>query len=117
MLGQDQAALQPSSDLKSLADFAYQPVAFERYRDMTDNLSQEDMVDFILKMKTTYKDVIDKIVSAHHPSLFNRKISHGLRGSRSMLFMTISIPRLDLSLPRPTKRPRTAVPTRPSLLS
>ncbi len=65
MFGQDQAALQPSSDLKSLSDFVYQPVAFEKYRDMTDNLTQEDMVDFILKMKNTYKDVVDKIVSAH----------------------------------------------------
>jgi hypothetical protein len=65
MSGQDQAALQPSSDLKSLADFVYQPVAFNKYDDMTANLTSEDMVDFILKMKTTYKDVVDKIVSAY----------------------------------------------------
>jgi hypothetical protein len=57
MSEQDQAALKPSSDLKSLSDFEYQPVAFEKYRDMTDNLTQEDMVEFILKMKNTYKDV------------------------------------------------------------
>lgn len=68
MSGQDQAALQPSSDLKSLAEFGeYQPVAFDKYDDMTDNLTQEDMVDFILKMKTSYKDVVDKIVSACSP--------------------------------------------------
>ena len=88
MFGQDQAALQPSTDLKSLSDFVYQPVAFEKYRDMTDNLTQEDMVDFILKMKTSYKNVLDKIVSAHSPSILNRQKSHGLRGPRSYLLIS-----------------------------
>jgi hypothetical protein len=57
MSGQDQPALKPSSDLKSLSELDYQPVAFDKYRDLTDNLTQEDMVDFILKLKTTYKNV------------------------------------------------------------
>ncbi len=59
---QDQAAL-PSTELKPLADFIYQPVAFDRYIDMTDNLTAEDMVDFILKMKQSYKEAVDKMVS------------------------------------------------------
>ncbi len=58
----DQAAQHTLGDLKSSADFVFQPVAFERYTDMTDNLTADDMVDFILKLKDTYKDVVDKIV-------------------------------------------------------
>ena len=36
--GQDQAAQPSSSELKSLSDFVYQPVAFDKYSDMTQNL-------------------------------------------------------------------------------
>ena len=58
----DPAAQQPAFELKPLAEFVYQPVAFERFTDMTDNLTTDDMVNFIQKLKHTYREAVDKIV-------------------------------------------------------
>ena len=58
----DPAAQQPVFELKPLGEFVYQPVAFERYTDMTENLTTDDMFNFIKRLKTTYKEAVDKIV-------------------------------------------------------
>ena len=112
----DQAAL-PSSELKPLSEFAYQPVAFDRYIDMTDNLTAEDMVDFILKMKESYRVAVDKMVSRSLTHILNRKTSHGLRESRWILFMTHSSHLLIRKLPRLTRPLRNAVLMRQNSLS
>lgn len=55
---------QPNQEFLPLDRMNYQPLNFERYKDMQNELTEDDLIEFIFKMRENHKNYVDKLVSS-----------------------------------------------------
>lgn len=55
---------QPNQEFLSLDKLNYQPLNFGRYVDMQNELTEDDLIEFIFKMRENHKTYVDKLVSS-----------------------------------------------------
>jgi hypothetical protein len=82
-------------DLVPSDRLVYQPVNFARYKDMQNELTEDDLIEFIFKMRENNKIYVDKLVSdfwlsVTHEALLYRRMKLGMRKSNLTLSLRAS---------------------------